>query len=67
MSKSPKERWVVQREILLRLNYMAVLICSATAIKLALEQSYTVIFFAAIAFAILLFINAKALKPQKYV
>jgi len=67
MSKPPKERWVVQREILLRLNYMAVLICSATAIKLALEQSYTVIFFAAIAFAILLFINAKALKPQKYV
>ncbi|MGA0011513.1 MAG: hypothetical protein ACO3FD_00325 [Flavobacteriaceae bacterium] len=67
MSKSPKERWVVQREILLRLNYMAVLICSATAIKLALEQSYTVIFFAAIAFAILLFINAKALKPQKHV
>ena len=67
MSKSPKERWVVQREILLRLNYMAVLICSATAIKLALEQSYNVIFFAAIAFAILLFINAKALKPQKYV
>jgi hypothetical protein len=67
MSKPPKERWVVQREILLRLNYMAVLICSATAIKLALEQSYTVIFFAAIAFAILLFINAKALKPQKHV
>ena len=67
MSKSPKERWVVQREILLRLNYMAVLICSATAIKLALEQSYNVIFFAAIAFAILLFINAKALKPQKHV
>ena len=67
MSKSPKERWVLQREILLRLNYMAVLICSATAIKLALEQSYTVIFFAAIAFTILLFINAKALKPQKYV
>jgi hypothetical protein len=67
MSKPPKERWVVQREILLRLNYMAVLICSATAIKLALEQSYTVIFFATIAFAILLFINAKALKPQKHV
>jgi hypothetical protein len=67
MSKSPKERWVVQREILLRLNYMAVLICSATAIKLALEQSYSVIFFVAIAFAILLFVNAKALKPQKHV
>jgi len=67
MSKPPKERWVVQREILLRLNYMAVLICSATAIKLALEQSYNVIFFAAIAFAILLFVNAKVLKPQKHV
>jgi hypothetical protein len=67
MSKSPKERWVVQREILLRLNYMAVLICSATAIKLALEQSYSVIFFVAIAFAILLFVNAKALKPQTHV
>ena len=67
MSKSPKGRWVVQREILLRLNYMAVLICSATAIKLALEQSYNVIFFAATAFAILLFVNAKALKPQKHV
>ena len=67
MSKPPKERWVVQREILLRLNYMAVLFCSATAIKLALEQSFNVIFFGTIAFAILLFVNAKALKPQKHV
>lgn len=67
MSKPPKERWVVQREILLRLNYMAVLLCSATAIKLALEQSFGVIFFAALAFAILLFVNAKALKTQKHV
>lgn len=46
---------------------MAVLLCSATAIKLALEQSFGVIFFAALAFAILLFVNAKALKPQKHV
>lgn len=46
---------------------MAVLLCSATAIKLALEQSFNVIFFGAIAFAILLFVNAKALKPQKHV
>jgi len=67
MSKSPKEHWVVQREILLRLNYMGVLLCSATAIKLALEQSFSVLFFTAIAFAILLFVNAKALKPQSHV
>jgi hypothetical protein len=67
MSKAPKEPWVVQREILLRVNYMALLLCVATAIKLGLEQSFTIYFFAAIAFAILLFINAKALKPQKHV
>jgi hypothetical protein len=67
MSKAPKEPWVVQREILLRINYLAILLCAATAIKLGLEQSFTTFFFVAIAFAILLFINAKALKPKKNV
>ncbi len=43
------------------------LLCSATAIKFGLEHSFTIYFFAAIAFAILLFINAKALKPKKNV
>ncbi|MFM1808554.1 MAG: hypothetical protein RLZZ242_1279 [Bacteroidota bacterium] len=58
---------MIQREVLLRVNYMAVLLCAATAIKFALEASFTPFFYIALAFSVLFFINAKALKPTKHV
>lgn len=64
MPRASKEKWVIQREFLLRVNYAGILLCSATAIKLGLEGTFSAYFYAGIAFSILLFVNAKALKNQ---
>jgi hypothetical protein len=45
-------------------NYAAILLCSATSIKLSLEGDFSTYFYAGIAFSILLFVNAKALKKR---
>jgi hypothetical protein len=64
MPKTSREKWVVQREFLLRVNYAAILLCSATSIKLGLEGDFSTYFYAGIAFSVLLFVNAKALKKR---
>jgi hypothetical protein len=64
MPNASKEKWVIQREFLLRVNYAGILLCSATAIKLGLEGTFSAYFYAGIAFSVLLFVNSKALKNQ---
>ncbi len=64
MPKASREKCVIQREFLLRVNYAGILLCSATSIKLGLEGAFSAYFYAAIAFSVLLYVNAKALKNR---
>lgn len=57
-----KEIAVIRREIVLRVNYLGILICSATAINRGVEGVIDFWFIGLILMATLLFVNARILK-----
>ncbi|MDA1148410.1 MAG: hypothetical protein O2937_00190 [Bacteroidetes bacterium] len=57
-----KEIVVIRREIVLRVNYLGILVCSATAINRGVEGAIDFWFIGLILMATLLFVNARILK-----
>lgn len=57
-----KEIAIIRREIVLRVNYLGILVCSATAINRGVEGAIDFWFIGLILMATLLFVNARILK-----